>query len=457
MHKRFSADTIKHTIAALTKELSLKHPGFYRYHSKEKFSSYIDSIKATITDSLTEMAAYLKLKPIIAKIGCLHTGIVLPEKYNTYLNTRANLLPFQVYFEGKRAFVVKNYSTIPAILPRDEILSINGKPVSEIVTGLLPLIPSDGYNLTMKYRALLYSFPLWYRNVDPAESFTLLVKQSTGTNGYTLPGATFDDLSRNGFLKEPEPAKQLEFRIENNTGILTIHTFAQSAIKACGQNFKTFIDETFASLKQQQIQNLVVDLRDNTGGSDENAVYFTRHFFDKPFRYWDRIEVTDAIAKEIKGPMTRMFYRKPVQKDSTWLWQKAKTVKDFDFYEEQKPAKNSFHGKTYLLINGFCMSSCSDAIAILSHNSKCICIGEETGGGYQGNTSGIIPKTMVTPFSFSIGVPLQKYVNHVDPSKNKGRGTLPDQPVSIGPDELIKGEDRELSYTLELIMQQTKK
>ena len=97
----------------------------------------------------------------------------------------------------------------------------------------------------------------------------------------------------------------MEYHVENNIAILTIHSFGQTDIKNAKQNFRKFIDGAFADLKTKNIQNLIVDLRDNTGGSDLNAEYFTSHFFDQPFRYWDRIEVTETVAKEIKGVSLR--------------------------------------------------------------------------------------------------------------------------------------------------------
>ena len=207
----------------------------------------------------------------------------------------------------------------------------------------------------------------------------------------------------------------------------------------------------FTQLKTTKVKNLVVDLRDNTGGSDPFAAYFTSYFFDKPFRYWDRIEVTQAVANEIHGAALRMFYRKPVQKDSIWLWQRARYSDEFNFYMEQKPARNNFRGKVYVLMNGFCMSSCADVIAILSYNKKVTLIGQETGGGYQGNNSGMIPDSKVKPFDFTLSVPLQKYVNHVDRSMNIGRGTMPDYVINRTIDDLLKGEDLELNLANELI------
>ena len=90
---KFSADTVRVTIDDMTRELSLKQPGFYRYTSKDEFKEFIDSVKSTIKDSLTELESYLKLKPIVSKIHCLHTGLSLPKEYKDFLNSQPNLIP----------------------------------------------------------------------------------------------------------------------------------------------------------------------------------------------------------------------------------------------------------------------------------------------------------------------------------------------------------------------------
>lgn len=451
--QKFSADTLKSVIDDLTKELSSKHPGYYRYNRVIGFQKYVDSVKSTINDSVTELQAFVKIKPIISKIGCLHTELSLHPNQRNELNAMPNLLPLQLYFVERKAFVVKNKSESNLISPGDEIISINGYNISMITSRLLSLIPSDGYNQTLKYRSLYYQFPLWYRYIDPTNEFIVVTKRGSIQNTFHLKGAKYNEIAEDGFLKEPFTDKQLDFKIENTIAFLTIHSFAESDIKRGGQRFKKFIDQAYAEIKSKKIKNLVVDLRDNTGGSDPNAVYFISHFFENPFRYWDRIEVTEAIAKEIKGFGTRIFYRKPIQKDSVWLWQKGRTVKDFDYYEIQKPAKNYFKGNTYLLTNGFCMSSCADAVAILKYNNKAIVIGEETGGGYQGNNSGLMPESVLLPFNFSVTVPLQKYVNYVDASKNIGRGTIPDYLIDFSLKDIIEKKDKTKDFVIDLINQ----
>jgi hypothetical protein len=454
IYPKFSADTVKQSIDDITKELSLKQPGFYRYTSRNEFNKYIDSVKSTITDSLTEQESYLKLKPLITKIHCLHTGLSLPKDYQKYLDEQPNLIPLQLYFMDHKAWVTKNYSNDQLISPGDEILTINDRPIGSIIDQLLPLIPSDGYNLTMKYRALYLQFPTWFRILRIDNTYTVVLNHHGVDRTAHINGVKYNELARDGFLKEPILSKQLEFKIENNIGILTIHSFARSNIIKAKQNFKSFIDKAFLDLKSNHIQTLIVDLRDNTGGSDPNAVYFTSFFFDKPFRFWDRIEVTSAIAKQIKGITLKALYRVPVQKDSIWLWQKAKHTDEFDFYTEQNPAKNNYSGKTYILINGFCMSSCADVAAVLSYNKKALFFGEETGGAYEGNNSGMIPEWKITPYNFMLSVPLQEFFNYVDFTKNNGKGTIPDYPVYPKIEDMLTGQDELMAYALYIIKAQ---
>jgi hypothetical protein len=99
------------------------------------------------------------------------------------------------------------------------------------------------------------------------------------------------------------------------------------------------------------------------------------------------------------------------------------------------------------------MSSCSDFTAILAHNKKALVIGQESGGGYQGNTSGMIPTTSI-PTRLSISVPLQKYTNAVDPNVNFGRGTIPNYTLYPSVEDWMNKKDVEMEFVLKFIANQ---
>lgn len=450
--QKFSPDSIRISINNLTSELAAKHPGFYRYRSPAATNLLKDSIVASIRDSMNMLDIYKKLKPFIAGIGCLHTGISLPANYTDSLNKRNDLLPLQLLFEQNKAYVIRDFSVGQKLNTGTEIVSINGHSIADILKVLLPAIPSDGYNVTMKYQALYLLFPLWYRSMlEIADTYTVVYKKGGQEYTTTVAAQKFDQLAGDNFLEEKQYDKPLAFKIQDNTGFLTIRTFAKSRIKQGHQKFKKFIRHSFKQLAKQEINNLVLDLRYNTGGTDANAAYLSSYFFDQPYRYWDRIEVTKAIASEIKGKY-RLFYPKPLHKDSMYVWRKTWVTREFDFYEPQWPSKHNFKGSVYVLMNGFCMSSCADLTAVLSKNSRVRFIGEETGGGFQGNTSGMMPESAIIA-GLKVQVPLQKYVNAVDPDKNVGHGIRPDFPIPLTVASVTGGKDPYIEKALELIRQ----
>lgn len=451
-HRKYPADSLRVLNSDIMNELKDKHPGFYRYTDKERFDYLIDSTKQSIQEPLTEMDYYRKLKPLFAQIGCLHTEITLSENYREHLDKSFTLIPIEIFLDTKnnKVLISKNYSAEENIPVGGELLSVNGEPITAVMQKLRNAITSDGYNITAKNLLINYRFPFWYQSViDTSGTYEIVVKSNGNEQIFKLKGVSKDAFPSLKSL-EKNYKKPLAYEIVNTTtALLTIHSFSNTAIKEENQNFRKFVHEVFETAKAQNLENLIIDVRNNTGGTDKNAALLTRYFFDKPFRYWEKIEVTEPLAKEIKGT-NRLFYKKPKEFNGSYLWQKTWLTREFDYYEEQHPAKNNFSGNTYILTNGLCMSSCADFTAILSHNQKATIIGEETGGGYQGNTSGMMNSTTI-PTGLIITVPLQKYTNAVDLTKYFGRGTQPDHEITPAFDDWISKRDVEMKYVIELI------
>ncbi|HEX6226258.1 MAG TPA: S41 family peptidase, partial [Chryseolinea sp.] len=329
--RRYHPDSLKRWTRSMMSELSKKHPGFYRYTSKPRFDVLTDSTAQSITDSLTTLQFYRKIKPLFATIGCLHTGIRLPAQYEAHVDASPTLIPFEIFIDSARRIIItKNHSEIEIPL-RSEILAINNKPVTSILETLLKAIPADGYNETEKILILNHRFAFWYRSmIEVIHNFDVEILSNDRWRRVQVPGITTSVFPTMDSL-ESAGVRQLDFKIVDEIGVLRIRSFARSIIKRNGQNFKKFLKETFRDIEEKRIVNLVIDLRYNTGGTDGNAAMLASYFFDKPFRYWDRIEVTEPVAREIRG-IYRMFYRKPVKKDSAYLWRSAWFTREFDYY-----------------------------------------------------------------------------------------------------------------------------
>lgn len=452
--KKYHQDSIKKWTREALGAIEKGHPGFYRYTSKERFDMIIDSTLQTVNDSLNTLGFYRKVKPLIAQIGCLHTGVVLPEAYDKAMRETKTHIPLEIFIdENKKVFITKNHSKNRSIPIKGELLFINGKPIESIIETLVKAIPSDGYNETEKVLALNLRFPFWYQSmIEMTDTFNVKIVSNNVIQEYIIQGITPEIFPTHESIT-PTDKEQISFEIKDNVGVLRIQTFAKTLIKKNGQNFKNYIKNVFKTLNEREIENLIIDLRYNTGGTDSNAALLASYFFDSTFRYWDRIEVTEDIANQVSKGMGKVFYSKPQKEDSLYLWKGALLTKEFNYYKPQKPAKHNYKGKTYLLTNGFCMSSAADFIAILSDNKKALVIGEESAGGYQGNTSGLMPQAIMAG-GFVLTVPIHKYVNAVDPTKNIGRGTIPDYPVIMSLEDWISKNDVVKTFAFDLIKKQ---
>jgi C-terminal processing protease CtpA/Prc len=104
------------------------------------------------------------------------------------------------------------------------------------------------------------------------------------------------------------------------------------------------------------------------------------------------------------------------------------TAKQHPGVGEQKPSLNPFTGKLIVLTDGMTFSTSADVAAHLRHLTKAIFVGEETGGGCEGNTSGLNAVINLANSKLSLKIHMYGYWNAVS-NCEKARGVQPDFPV----------------------------
>ncbi len=116
-----------------------------------------------------------------------------------------------------------------------------------------------------------------------------------------------------------------------------------------------------------------------------------------------------------------------------------------------EPRPDAYTGKLYILTGGLTYSGGSEFASIVKGNRQATFIGEETGGGYYGNTSGFQIILTLPHSEIIIRIPLLKFVVEVEGDIPFGRGVIPDYEVQPTIDEYLNGVDAEMNYALKLI------
>jgi len=243
-------------------------------------------------------------------------------------------------------------------------------------------------------------------------------------------------------LDAPAGNVALEWRGEPRVARLSVRAFD-------GEDFLSKLDSVFRVLRERGTTSLILDLRGNRGGVDEYGALLLSHLVDHPFRYFDRITVT-TVAPSFATWLPRTFesMRTGTVADPGGGYRVTTAL--HTGVGPQPPAANPFLGKLVVLIDGGSFSTTADVAAHLRSWRRATFVGEETGGGYAGNTSGLNALIVLPNSRLKTKVMMYGYWNAVAPEPG-GRGVVPEHVVPTRVVDLLRGTDRAMDVARTLV------
>jgi C-terminal processing protease CtpA/Prc len=478
-----SPEELKEDVDYAYAKIKEMHPKLYWYISKNQLDHKFDSLKQTITQPLTPLEFYFKLQPVIASIKEGHLSLRIPIKkftkkeFKSLENKKGMFSRFEYYVTGEHLYIIANRDSIENIKPGTEILKINDVPVPVYLKKYKNLISSDGYNTTFQPYFLkdvffnFYSAEFGFR--DTAKIETLYQKQ---IKTYTLKRA---EKSKTDFKKDKEQKKKtLEKKVNDYVAFNNSYnrsfkfsvpdsSIAYIKVKSFSRNYsEKFYKETFAKIKNANAKYLIIDIRNNYGGSLDEINNLYSYLAPEPFTLIKRSQLTSKTS-----PLKTNYFRKSNALEYTFksflyptyiISQTMNTYKKdgIIYYKmkadrETKPQKDAFHGKVFVLINGGSFSASSIISAKLKNDKLATLVGEETGGANDGTIAGFYSyqKLPHSKISLPIGLAL------VQPNisfTNTERGVLPDFTITEDIQDILNKKDRQMEWVMKEIKDEKK-
>jgi hypothetical protein len=207
------------------------------------------------------------------------------------------------------------------------------------------------------------------------------------------------------------------------------------------EDYDTFIDEFFK--KHKKAEYLVIDLRENPGGSGYWGYYLLDYLVDAPYL------ITKDFTFKVSDTMRKSGYADKAGE----LIHKAKNGEYLTVQKDamQTPHKNSgrFKGQVFCLISERTFSAGVVTAAIFQGNKMGILVGQETRGRVKFCSD---PVNMTLPNTkLEAQIPLAIYAL---PGDNPDRGVMPDIKVTRKIDDYLKGRDKEIEAVKKSIRKQ---
>ncbi|SFI64309.1 Peptidase family S41 [Kaistella treverensis] len=477
LEKPVSAEKLKADVDFAQHQLEKLHPKLYWYISKEDLDFKFDSLKTTINKPLKPNEFYQKLAPVIADIREGHLRLYSAEKRLTKkeirdLKKQKGLLSrYNFVVDDNRVFVKDNPDKLPNMKVGSEIISIKDIPVKNLIEKYKPFVNSDGFNTTFQKYSMARRWPTFFTEefgiLDSVKVETLFENQK---NTFYLRREKITEKELKSKEKQEKKLTKSDSGKTKDYNIITKSfnrdlQFPQKDSAVAYMKIKTFSGtysrkfyrQSFAVLKKSPAKYLILDIRDNLGGSLAEINNLYSYLVSENFQFINDIEVTSRASMlqadyfrefpTLLKPLAVLVYpfyfvgsALSVKKENDGFF-----LKNNGFFSIRKPKKDRFTGKIYILINGSSFSASSIIASKLKNDQRAFLVGEETGGANDGTVAGRYSTKKLPNSKLKLPIGLMLIQPDIDFTFTK-KGVVPDEKILPTLEQIFQKKDIQLQW-----------
>lgn len=287
--KIFLRNEIEQDFNEITNIIETKVPSPFYNCPKEKYDSVKQHIQANIPNSAGLSDLYKLFYPLVQTLNDAHFSLHFPDNY--FANT-TKYFPFKIIIPRDKIFVKENLSDEKSIGKGNEVISINSIPAENIITTIR--------SCNFKSSSEELFFEKWNEGVFYKRLFTLFNLSDTFnitlSNGKSLKIIGISEqLLKHSTNNDDKPIFKL---LNNQIGYLKIPLLVWNQ-NADRESFDKSIDSVFTVLQSIKGNKLIIDIRDNPGGSSILAKDILDYIYFKPYTLSNgEVDMEKGVIKE---------------------------------------------------------------------------------------------------------------------------------------------------------------
>ncbi|MEM8886492.1 MAG: S41 family peptidase [Bacteroidota bacterium] len=386
---KISAKQAQEDLDYLYETLQQTHYDLFVNTEKSVFDKRLKELKAGLKDSVDMLEFHRKVQPFVALSGLAHCSSEFPfqSNYGPYIQSGGTLFPFSVAIEGNQAFITENYSDKEEIEQGDELISLNGRSITEVMADIYAHLSGESHYLKNSLINQLEFARVFWLVYDEVKSFELQLKGKKNGKFYTvkLEAKAAAEMEEHFESKDPLFDYSREFKFIEDVAYLRPGIFLNQSVEANTSNhdtfdkseFVNFIDSSFAQILSTNSEHLIIDLRGNPGGDNSFSDHMLAYFANEPFWFCSEMHVrTSEITKKFWEGVELENLQ---EVRSLILNNKngAQFQVPFGTYDPL-PVQERYHGQVYVLIDRYSYSNTVTTAAIIKDYGFGTLLGEIT-------------------------------------------------------------------------------
>lgn len=406
-------------VALLDQAFRTLHPAVYRYNNPDAWARRVDSLRQWFAEPRTRGETYLSFAHLTASLQCSHTYMNFwnqPGPVHRWLTDGADKLPFEYALTPTDRWVVTRSAS--EVLPGDTIVAVNDVPTENIIARLLPYVRGDGEDdgkrralLDFRHRKRHESIDVFLPLILPPRDGQYTVTLRRDGRDSTLRVASMAAAERRAEARPVPPDRpRHELTREGDVAILRVDGFDYGDDE---DNWASFVKTTFQSLQRDSVRTLVLDLRENEGGSDEGALLLLQHLIRTPItmpplRRYVAYDTVPAALRPHLSTWDKAFYDRRGEViprgDGTF------DLKASAEWPASIPvARNAFAGRVLVLTSYVNSSASHIMLRLLARRPGVTLVGDPTGGSLRASTGGNLFFMTLPGTGMEVDVPLIAY------------------------------------------------
>ena len=383
----FTPEQIRSDFEFMYEGLQSANFDLYAFTERGELETHYRKFSEGFDQPMTKFDAEVAFQQFVALAHQAHTRIESDfSAFFTHLAEGGTMFPLDVAVEEGQLLVTANTSGVTEIVPGDRIDAIGGEQVADLLPRLISHLSAESPEFAYVLLEMYMPLVIWLE-LGRADASSVTIEHANGTSGVYDLSAAPGEAPDSGDTEKPFSLEGRDARMLTETVAYLrpgpFNNTEPDANPLDTAKYLEFIDTAFEDFIQNQATHLVLDLRDNPGGSNSFSDPVIAWFADRPFRFSSEFRVRVSPQTTAANQARLDSHPDPsnsVSRSYAEFFASAENGQTVEFpipEVEPRPAPR-FDGEVYVLVNRYSFSNAVTTAALIQDYEFGAIMGEQT-------------------------------------------------------------------------------